>query len=424
MKSRRLRLFLFLALTSAAVLLVLQGYWFKKAFEIGDKQFEKNVSLALRNVAYILLRFNANQSEPIDMVCRYTDNYYIVRINDQIDPYLLEISIRQELKKQQINSDFEYTIYDCGGRRFIHSGKWNAQTAQTEKGRPLEEFPTYHSGFGYFGVFFPEKNFGILREMEIWIYSSSALLVVLGFFAYSLLTLFKQKRLSEIQNDFINTMTHELRTPVASLNLAAQVLAKRHEEMEENRRKRYMEVVVKESNRLQEYVERFLQIAKTESDAVVLRPQNIQLNEFLREIKDDFNIRNHHSLERIRLELPQKQFELITDTFHLRQMLFNLLDNAVKYGPVEEPIILRLRIEDHKLLIEVEDKGPGIPKNVQKLVFSRFFRATQGNRYEQQGFGLGLYYVAQMAKRLKAKAGYRHVSDHSGSVFYIQFSLA
>lgn len=412
-----------MALSSAAVLLTLQGYWFKKAFEIGDQQFEKNVSLALRNVAYTLLKYNSNQSEPIDMVSRLTDNYFTVRVNDNIDPYLLEISISQELKKHQVYDDYEYTIYDCWAKDFIHSGRINYLTGKSEKSRPIKEFPVLKANYTYFGVMFPDKNAGILNDMSMWFYSSSALLVVLGFFGYTLLTLFKQKRLSEIQNDFINTMTHELRTPVASLHLAAQVLSKQNKEMEENRRKRYLEVVVKESNRLQEYVERFLQIAKTESDAVVLRLESIQLNAFLTEIKEDFNIRNHHATDRIKLDLPGKQFELVTDTFHLRQMLFNLLDNALKYGPADELITLRLKATGTNLMIEVEDLGPGLPKKIQKLVFSRFFRENQGDRYEQQGFGLGLYYVAQMARRLHARAGYRHISGHTGSVFYIKFSL-
>ncbi len=401
----------------------MQGYWFKKAFLIADKQFERNTMIALKNVAYTILRYNSNQSDPVEPVCRFTDNYFIVQINDSIDPSLIEVTLMQELKKQQVNFDFEYSIFDCSNQEIIHTGKLNMVTNQLEKGSPFHDFPVNKTGFNYFGVLFPGKNAGILSQMEMWICSSLALLIVLGFFAYALISLFKQKRLSEIQTDFLNTMTHELRTPVASLNLAAQVLLKQQDNMEEARKKRYLEVVVKESYRLQEYVERFLQIAKTESDAVVVRQEIVHLNPFLQEVKEDFNIRNHHASDKLVLQLPETSQYIFTDTFHLRQMLFNLLDNALKYGPSEAPIILRMRVFGQNLHLEVEDQGPGLPQKVQKLVFSRFYRQTQGDRYEQQGFGLGLYYVAQMAKRLKARTGYRHSEGNKGSVFYIQFKL-
>ncbi|MBC8109740.1 MAG: sensor histidine kinase, partial [Verrucomicrobia bacterium] len=223
MKNRTFRWVILLAVVSVTGIIALQLYWLRQAFDLEDGRFNHNVNIALKNVADSVCHLNRHALPESNPVYRFAANHYFVAVNDQVDAAALEYYLKNEFDSRHLNLDFEYGIYDCEGDRMIY-GNYVKLSNFHKTFSPRTDLPKWEDKVYYFSVFFPDKNLHLASQMGIWILSSGVLLVILAFFGYAMFVMFKQKRLSEIQKDFINNMTHELKTPIATLAIAGNVL--------------------------------------------------------------------------------------------------------------------------------------------------------------------------------------------------------
>jgi len=226
MRRKSIRLILVLSVIFLIGLIATQIYWVFKAYELQQKQFNYEVTTALKNVARKILKDSKDPSILIDPVVQISDDYYRVRINDTLYPYYLESLLKNEFKEQEINTSFEYNIYDCFNdsvvfEKYVPFGHDTSFIEQV-KAPPVDWDNDAH----YFGVYFPEKQKHLLFRMSFWFLSSCLLIIVTIFFAYAMSVILKQKRLSEIKTDFINNMTHEFKTPISTISLCSEVLKK------------------------------------------------------------------------------------------------------------------------------------------------------------------------------------------------------
>ena len=238
---------------------------------------------------------------------------------------------------------------------------------------------------------FRTKRVFVAGQLSGWLWSTVAVLLVVIFFGYTLSVVLKQRRLTEVQRDFINNITHELQTPVSTIRIAADVLQSDTIIQQPDRLKQYARVLGEESRRLQKQINSVLQLARSERSGFVLDQTDVDLHDIMRTVADGF-------APYVTLDLAATNAQIMADGFHLETALNNLIDNAIKYCDTTPCVILQTRLEHGQLIWSVSDNGIGIAPEHQKAVFRQFFRVASGHTHNVKGFGLGLYYVRQVIR--------------------------
>lgn len=403
MNRASIRTIIFLATISLVGIIATQFFWVKNAYNLEEKQFNESVHFALRNVSRKILKINKDESELVNPVKQISSNYYIAFINDTVHPYLLETLLKKEFTARNINTDFEYVIYDCFTDSIVFDDYVSINSEDKSKLQSQSYQMKWDKDGHYFGVYFPSKRTYIVNELGIWVFSSSIILIIVIFFAYTINVIIKQKRLSEIKNDFINNITHEFKTPISTISLSAEVLMQPNIISEPTRLFNYANIIKDENNRLKNQVDKVLQLATLEIDKLKLENELIDIHEIIKESVKSFEVIIEHNGGKITTYFGAKKTQMVGDKIHISNVLFNLIDNAIKYSP-ENPLI-EIFTENYFSGIEItiKDNGIGISKENQKHIFEKFYRVPTGNIHNVKGFGLGLNYVKTIVEAYKGK---------------------
>lgn len=404
MKNSNIRILVVFAIVSILGIISTQVYWLNRAIDQQDQVFNHNVQVALRNVVESLCEANGKtipNENPIEQV---SGNYFIVKTNDRMDLKTLDYLITAEIRERAITEDFEYGVYDCQNDQMVYADNVNLVSVEHK-----DFFPELKEEDYYFGVYFPGKSKAIIEGLGFWKITTLLTFIVVIFFGYTLFAFFKQKRLSEIQKDFIDNVTHELKTPLATLSLATETLSERAE----GTQKKYIDIIDQETKRLQRHVEKILHGSLLESKTKV-GLQLVELRPILEVLIDQF--RNRYQRNMVEWKLSCEPITLTTDPDLLENILSNLLDNAVKYGGTK---ILVRAVAGENVKIAIQDNGSGIPKDHQKQIFGKFYRVPESQeQHNVKGFGLGLFIVKKSVAKLKGKLTLES-SEGVGSTFII-----
>lgn len=408
MSNRTIRIIIITAALSLLGLVWLQIYWVRQAYRFSNDQFDSRVSLALMSVANQVNRFNKDSTAVREPVTQVATNYFMVQINGVVSPDHLQNLLLIEFNRYSINMDFEFAVYDC----FLDSIQWRSYNYQGNSTSRVSGVPDptsipqidYAGDSHKFGVYFPHKNRFIANQMGIMIYSSVGVLVVILFFTYIVFVIFRQKRLSEMKTDFINNMTHEFKTPISTISVSSEALTKDSTLKNTERIRTYASIIRDESARLKGQVDQILRIAMLDKVKNNLKKTELDFHEVIHDVFAKMSIRFEESGCKTTLELKAERYILMGDRDHLMNVLFNLLDNALKYsGPHPEIILRTANNRKDQLVVQVEDKGIGIPKELQKFIFEKFYRVPMGNVHNVKGFGLGLNYVKEIIRSHRGK---------------------
>ena len=406
-----------LGLIALFSILVIQLLWIKQAVEtqkisisiqhkedsLKRKEFDDHVHLSLFHVLSKIQKNVGLTPELYGAIHKINDAHYTVaiNINEELPMLYLENLLKREFYLQTIQRDFYYGIYDCftDSITLSHRIKYQQDSiyvreSQASKNLSPELLNLKKDGH-YFTVYFPALSATAIKptqDLSPWIYLILMLLLVSLFFTFSVSIILRQNRLAEVKTDFINNMTHELKTPISTISLSAEMLL-RSNPVETEKTHKYAGIIYKENKRLEHQVERVLNVAKLDKDHVVLNKQEFDVNELLKEVKENFEL---HHLERggsITVILHAERHIIQADNVHLTNVIYNLLDNAVKYCEGIPEIELITRNERNGLWVEITDNGIGIKKENLSMIFDKFYRVPTGNMHNVKGFGLGLYYV-------------------------------
>lgn len=420
MKSSTIRFIVILGALCIIGITITQLYWVRRAFDLKEAEFERTVNAALFNVAYQIFDINNTPSPTANPVKQVSTNYFIVMVNGDVDARLLEFLLKSEFEKRNIKVDFEYGIYDCAKEKMKY-GDYVPLLSSKEK-VTNKKLPAWNHYAYYFGVQFPNREAHLINQLGIWSFSSFVLLIVIVFFAYTLFIILKQKRLSEIQKDFINNMTHEFKTPISTIALSTEVLKNPDIVRQPERLLNYTTIIEKENSRLKQHVERVLQMARLDKEDIGLKKERVDIHVLIQDAIKNTTHALHEKQGRVVTEFAASRSLLEADKLHLTNVFNNLIDNAIKYCRETPHIIIRTIDSGRNITVEVQDNGIGIGQENQKRVFQKFYRVPTGNVHDVKGFGLGLSYVKTVVEAHKGTI--RLESElNKGSTFKISLPL-
>ena len=251
--------------------------------------------------------------------------------------------------------------------------------------------------------------------MGIWGFSSAVTLVVIFFFGYTLFVILKQRRLSEVQKDFINNMTHEFKTPISTIAISAQVLKDPKIANNPERLLNYANIIDQENQRLKQQVERVLQMAELDKGEIGLKNEDLDIHKLTTEVVAGRRIGMEGTIE---LNLTAETFVVKGDSLHLSNVLGNLIDNAIKYNQNVPHIKVTTKNTEGYLELSVQDNGIGIASSEKEKIFDKFYRVPTGNIHNAKGFGLGLSYVKGIVEKHHGRISVQSIQG-SGSTFRI-----
>ncbi|MCL3778794.1 HAMP domain-containing histidine kinase [Prolixibacteraceae bacterium JC049] len=371
----------------------LQMFLYQYSLHVGEKKFHQSVGIALHEVAFKVLKHHDESSDSLQkswgrkVVEKLSNNYYVVNLNGPVHANLLEHYLIEEFARLKINTDFEYALYDCNTNRMVY-GNYISATDGALNPEKDDEFPVYEGFTYYFGIFFPSRSTYFNSELKWWYLFTSLLLGVVLFFGYTIFLVIKHRRLTDTQKSFINNMTHEFKTPLASIALAADGLNSNSILKEPERMQQYAKIVKDQSLHLRSMTDRIIESTLAGHKKMQLKLEMITINEIIEKTIEQFP-----SNSIIKTKLLTTNQVVLADRAHLTQMVHNLLDNAVKYSSFNSEVVVALDVKDGKLCLSVSDEGIGIERKYKNKIFKQFFRVPTGDLHNVKGFGLGLNYV-------------------------------
>ncbi len=416
-RSKTLRLVILTSTVLVTIIVAIQLVWLQKVYLYEEKQFNINVSKSIRSLY-----------TDMELVSDASDNVQKVVENVNPDVYLLKIDCSPNLDQLWVNLKGELTDFDVytDCRAAIYDTAENKYTAQQYINLPDSYFPSekekdlpvYDRDYAYIALYFPHRGQYIIKQMMFWIASSGLLLLVLIGFGFSIFYLYRQKFFNETQRDFVNNFTHEFKTPLAVIKIAADVLQQRTIIEKPDKLKNYAGIIHEQTSHLQSQVQRLLEIAYTDRSSLPLEKEKFDVNLLIEESINDLQPLIEQKNAIVNTNFVKHDAIINADKPYLRLCLINLIENAIKYAAT--PVIdISTKIEANHICIAVKDNGIGIATEHQKKIFDRFYRITDGELHTSKGFGLGLHFVKKVIDTHKGKI--EVTSDPGkGSVFTIK----
>ncbi|MFC5191503.1 sensor histidine kinase [Algoriphagus aquatilis] len=333
-------------------------------------------------------------------------------ILNRLDTAEVRRMLKNQLKEKGIIEAFELAIQNDEGQ-LVGVGTITDPLLIKNQGVQSKLFPNDILGKeNFLYVYFPEKGSHVFRQVWLPISSSIVFILVIIFcFVYAIKVIIRQKALSDIKNDFINNMTHEFKTPLATVSLAVEALQDPELSNQDKFRARYLGIIKDENKRLVSQVEKVLQAAALDKNDFKLKLETIHLAELLESTVEHISLQVESKGGKIEFQNLLKNPEIEGDAFHLTHIFNNLLDNANKYSKESPKIKVVAKDDQDQVIVTIQDQGIGMSKEAVKKIFDKFYRVPTGNVHDVKGFGLGLSYVKTM---LEAHKGGIYVQSEPG----------
>ncbi|MCK3684649.1 HAMP domain-containing sensor histidine kinase [Maribellus sp. YY47] len=420
MKGKTLKYIILLATISIAGVFFIQFAFIRYSYRLSEKQFTESASVALKEVAWQIMLATGTTSnfESITPVEVISDNTYLVNVGVLFDRELLVNNLEEQLKKHDIYYGFEFAMFNPQEEQMDEGTLINTDGKVTPS---FYSFPTNGDYTYYFAIHFTDRRAYFNSRLSIWYFLTGLLVLVVFFFGYTLSVIIRQRQLSEVQKNFINNLTHELKTPISSIALSAKVLTEKNITETPERLHQYAQIILNQNARLTKNVEKVLNLASLEKSRIKLNSESIDLKSFIEKNCELFRQSDNGQKLNIEIDFKDLRPVITADKFHFANLLSNILENAAKYCEASPQIQITLKKGKNYLALDFADNGIGIAKEHRKKIFKKFYRVPTGNVHNVKGFGLGLDYVYKIVKAHRWKI---HVSENpkGGSIFTIIIS--
>lgn len=416
---------LIIVLTALSVLGVffIQLSWIKNSVQLRQQQRTQDITHATAQIKESAYRLFLIKKGYIGYMDEESKQYYLKDFTlQQLSQDELNDIIAKSLKKYNIKEPFEYAITNIFRMPIFESKSFDKEYYSKSKDIVLTPDDGYY--FETLHLYLNEEKSTVMQGM-VWYIAGSIFftLIILSAFALTIRTMFNQKKLSEIKSDFINNMTHELKTPLATISLAIDALTNEKVIHDTDKIKYYSAMIKTENKRMNKQVEKILQAARIEKQDIKLNLQTLNTHEIISKVADNLSLQISDRDGKLNLNLEAIDHIIEADEVHFSNVVFNLLDNAIKYSKEQPEISISTKSDKNMLTIKVKDNGIGMNRETQARVFEKFYRAHTGNLHNVKGFGLGLSYVKAIVEAHGGKVKVESTLG-KGSTFFAMFPLA
>ena len=422
MQKSQITIIILAASISLVGLTITQSSWVWSAVKLVQEQHDHRVDLALDEVIDGLVNANevglTRSQNPF-----YSDTTSKITFFEVIDTTLLTSLLMQYIDYHKLDPDFEYAILKTRNDSVIYSSTEVIPKSLKKDCHKACLSCLWKEEFFHLEVYFPSQRKVVLVEMSVWlIFTAIFFLILILTFMYIIKTIIKQKKLSEIKNDFINNMTHEFKTPISTISLASEVLLHADADASPERIKKYSKIIYDENIRMRGQVDRALQVARLDRDEFSLTKSEFDLHQLVKNTVQHLCFDQCEEVTTVNYHFDADQFILNADEMHIKNVVTNLVDNAIKYSNNGTSLDIQTNNNQEGILLSIEDNGIGMSKETVKHIFDKFYRIPTGNIHNVKGFGLGLYYVKNM---VDAHGGHIEVKSeiNKGSRFDIYLPL-
>ncbi|WP_231374008.1 sensor histidine kinase [Aureivirga marina] len=344
-----------------------------------------------------------------------------IPIQNRVSNDELKKAIEKELKQRGISTDFKYGVYNNHFATPIRSGYFNKDDGQTYK-VPMFEDKEGFSEYQLYVSFPKQKRYILSTIFKMLILSVFFIIIIILAFGSAIYQMIKQKRMSEMKTDFINNMTHEFKTPIATINLALDAIKNPKIINDEEKVSRYINMIRQENKRMHSQVENVLRISRLEKNQLDIAKENIDIKTLMDEAIEHVDLIVKSRNGYIKKHYSASNTHFLGNQFHITNVLVNMLDNAIKYSEEAPKVDVYIENTAKNILIKIQDHGMGMSKTVQKNVFKKFYREQRGNIHNVKGHGLGLSYVKKIVEEHQGVV-YVESEKGKGSTFYIKLPL-
>lgn len=394
MKTNKLNIIIVLGLIATIGILIVQLLWTKQAFTLEEKKFSQKAHIALLEVVKHLYEGTNHEIPAENPIKKIANDYYVVNIENDFEAEILEFYLKQEFKKINLNTDFEYAMYNCQSDEMVY-GNYVSLFNKTPQ-KTAVYFPKHQNLIYYFSIRFPSETSYLFNSLRFWFVLSLALIVILLVYVYSIYTIIQQKKYSELQRDFINNMTHEFKTPLSSILIASNYLNQQKNVQSDSKLEKYTQIIIHQTHKLNQHIEKILSMAKWDNTSLELDKKSVFVSTIIKEVIENCQLKYPSLIVNYTTE---KEYSVEADEFHFTNIIYNLIDNSVKYCTKNPEITISIKQEKNKLKLEVEDNGIGISAKELPFIFDKFYRVSSRKTKIVTGFGLGLYYVKKIIQQ-------------------------
>lgn len=393
-------------------LIITQIFWLNNSVIISEKQYDDRADRMLHDVLNELREY-ADTSIGIQNTIQKD-----LKLLNVVDTTLLKTLMEKHVRYHRLDSNYIFALVRTKDSHIVYSYRDFISANDSESYKTCLSC-IWKKEYIHLSVFFPDKRRNIFMQMFGWISLSILfLLVITAAFVFIIYSIFKQKKISEIKNDFINNMTHEFKTPLSTISLASEMIMNLKNQLSRENIKKYSKIIYDENQRMQVQVELILQTAIIDRGQLNLKKEPIDFHDLIKSAVDSFSFESCETEVKFILSLKARNHKLVIDAIHLRNVISNIIDNAIKYSYDKCEIRISTSNREHGLLLSIEDKGIGMSREDQKKVFEKFYRVSTGNVHNVKGFGLGLYYVKTVVDGHNGKVSVES-SLNKGSTFYV-----
>jgi two-component system, OmpR family, phosphate regulon sensor histidine kinase PhoR len=419
MRSTTLRWIMLSCSIIITLILLAQLYWLKRVYNLEDQQFNSGVIKSIRGL-FSDIEIGKDPRMQINQVVNMVDAHtYMVKLDSIPQKDSLEHYLRGEFEDFDVWADCNVGVFNSSQQTFSY--QFYLSTAASSYPQVADpNLPVIKKGHHYLLLDFPHRSKYIIHEMMFWIVGAVLLLLILIGLSISLLYLYRQKFLNELQKDFVDNFTHEFKTPLAVMKIAGDVLVQPGIVNKPDRLRKYSTVMLEQTEHLQQQVERLLKTTAGNSNRLVLKKEPCQLNLLAQKAIEQIEPLIKSKGANVELVTDENEPVIYADKNHLQLVIINLLENALKYCKNQPHIIIQLHNGDSDLYtISVKDNGIGIDKKNIKYLFNKFYRVPTGNIHDVTGFGLGLNFVKKVIDAHNGKVSINSVPG-IGTEFKIQ----
>jgi two-component system, OmpR family, phosphate regulon sensor histidine kinase PhoR len=390
---RNFSFFITVSAIALAGIMIIQLYGIRNVIKYQKEQFHGNVRISLNAVVNHLLEIQLDTNQRRLQTCKHAMEFERLELLELFQQQKIQTLLDEEFQHAGLNFDFAWAIYDYPDKEIIISN--NTFNDAVLEWAHYVALNCFQQSKGYrLAVHTPREKLAIIRGVVFWAVVLFLLIFLLIVSFYRIILMFlNQKKLSEMKTDFVNNMTHEFKTPIASVSLAADMLMRTDISNQPCQVQRYAKVISDENTRLKNRVEQVLHLTMMERGDFSMKMQPVDLHKIIDDSLKPYKLLIKKQKGMINKKLKAGKSMMMGDAGHLESIVSNLVDNAIKYSIGAPEITLETSSSNVGITLFVEDRGIGIRPEDQENVFRRFYRVPTGDIHNAKGFGLGLYYV-------------------------------